>query len=109
MPEGSTKEETSYQLGESHLPACLQHGCLLLSPGFQLQGNADEKGQAWSQTALGEILALTISGKSLNLSEPVLWVIDGNDYYLSELLEGLEMTSGKCLINSCFSYGGAFG
>lgn len=64
------------------------------------------RGHASNQTALSEILALTISGKSLNLSKSVVSSINGSNYYLYELLGGLKMTSGKYLINDCFYYGG---
>lgn len=64
------------------------------------------RGHASCQTAFSEILALTISGKSLNLSESDVSAINGSNYYLYELLGGLKMTSGKCLINDCFYYGG---
>lgn len=63
------------------------------------------RGHASNQTALSEILALTISGKSLNLSKSVVSSINGSNYYLYELLGGLKMTSGKYLINDCFYYG----
>lgn len=64
------------------------------------------RGHASNQTALSEILALTFSGKSLNLSKSVVSSINGSNYYLYELLGGLKMASGKYLINDCFYYGG---
>lgn len=77
-----------------------------LSFRVELQGTVDEKRPSLEP---GEVLVLIIAGKSLNLPEPVLSAVNESDYYLTELLEGLEMTSGNCLINGCFFYGGLFG
>lgn len=60
--------------------------CSLLLGLAELQGNVDEKSPCLNEAALGEILVLTISGKSLNLSEPVLSKYR-RKYYISEFGE----------------------
>lgn len=57
--------------------------CSLLLGLIELQGNTDEKGLMLRPRALGKNLVLTISGKSLNLFEPILSAVNGSNHYLS--------------------------
>lgn len=94
MPEGNSSRGDTWPLGGILTFLC---GCGMDALRSLLLGLSN-KAKLMERDSV-----LTISGK--HLSEPILLAIKESNYYLTEVLGGLQITSEKYLINGCFYYG----